>query len=89
VKVEYSKTVEIEGEVHVTVEDIRAALRESLSVATGEPGVPLSRREICKFASHVYECLSAVTDEMIAAVQPTNRTVIADALEKEAARWRQ
>lgn len=87
-KVEYSKTVEIEGEVHVGVQDIRDALSESLYRASGYPFEPLSRTYICEFASHVHECLSAVTEKMIAEVQPTNRNVIADALEKQAARWR-
>jgi len=91
-KVPFSKSVDVESEVSIDVEDITNALTELLSdagnkVASGYANDRSKAFAVGGFVSGVHQCLAAVTDEMIDCMGGSGRKVIADALRKQAARF--
>ncbi len=86
------KSVDIETEVNVTVDDITAALHERLeevdkrydAVRVNDQG---RRRELLGYVNSVYACLHAVTNQMIESAGESHRETIAKALQAEAKRW--
>jgi hypothetical protein len=91
-KVAFCKSVDVESEVNIDVDDITTALQESLNDAE------LTRRHagesprfktltVWRFVSSVYQCLKGVTDEMIESIPENNRKIIADAIREQADRY--
>lgn len=92
VMVDICKSVEVETEVNVDVDDITAALAESLDSVTERYAEKNEQdtakaRELMGFINSVAQCLKAVTDEMIADTRYSNRDLIANALREQAQRW--
>jgi hypothetical protein len=91
-KVAFCKSIDVESEVSIDTEDITNALSEQIQEAEERAGnESLNQRQrsfpLGQFLSSVVHCLSAVTDEMIKAMTPENRRMIANALQKQVDRW--
>ena len=86
-------TVDFEKDVSISVEDITAALME-IEDETREmiehPGATPRNKAfaIKQFVTAAWQCLSGVTDEMIILLSDEARNNVADALEKQASRFR-
>lgn len=82
-KVEFCKSIDIESEVNITVEDITEALRESLGEAKDSDREHLTLR----FLSDTVSCLRAVDDRMIGRLTPKQCQLIANALREQVTRY--
>jgi len=91
-KVEFCKSIDVEAEVSIDINDITSALTEHVEHAqkavefkgNSERGRSFA---VQQFVTEVYQCLAATNDEMIEAIQGSGRKVIADALRKQANRF--
>lgn len=86
--------VDVETEVHLSIDEITEALRD-IECETNRTMIHPDATErnkvfaIGQFVTAAWQCLSAVTDDMIALLPAMTRAVIADALAKQAARFRE
>lgn len=92
-EVEVSTNIEICKNVHVTVEDITAALADYeqdlkyIGTVHGE-GDDQTVNATKMLITAAWQCLTAVQDETIAEMLPKQKQLVADALYKEACRYR-
>lgn len=85
-RVQIFKSVDIDAEVSVSVEDITAALVDALEEAKTKEK---SRHVVNLFINSVWQCLSAMTDEMIDRMKPEHRKLVAESLTEQAGRFRE
>ncbi len=87
-RVEFCETVDVTGTAHVTVEDIAAALVESLSESQNEKESERWRETSLKsLVNSVHQVLSAVSDEMIATIPEDQQGMIYRGLLAQVERW--
>lgn len=92
-KVEVYKSVDIETDVTIDTDDIREALLDALRCAehSMNPDNAANERtkqfDVCQFVLAAWQCLSAVTDEMIATCTDKQREPISKRLHEQAQRW--
>jgi hypothetical protein len=90
-KIEFCKSIEVESEVDITAKDIAIALEELFAEAgrTVEFSATDTRRRfgVRQFVLGALRSLSAVSDEMIAALMPMQREMTAFELRKLADRF--
>ena len=92
VMVSICKSIDIETDVSVDVDEITCALHERLQSVEerykNEDQLDTGRiREILGFVNSTWQCLQAVTEKMIASTKPEQRKIIFDALTVQANRW--
>lgn len=94
VMVSICKSIDVETDVNVDVDEITCALRERLQSVEerfqndNEYVKDAGRtREILGFMNSTWQCLQAVTDKMIASLEPKHRKILFDALVLQASRW--
>jgi hypothetical protein len=88
VKIPFCKTVDVESEVTIDIDDITSALNDALVDAQRATGNERQRVfPVLQLLNAVHECLTAITDEMIADTKPAARLTIASALRKLATRY--
>ena len=87
-KIKFYKTIDIESEVHIGVDEIREALVDALaaSKAKTHPGANDRQREcpVNQFVNALWTCLVAIDEEMLNQISPESREVIANALMRKA-----
>jgi hypothetical protein len=90
VKVEICKSVEIETEVTIDIDDITSAINDHVAECVGLSEQPqrFRIRAVLTLCNAWHQTLSAITDEMIAEVEPHNRKLVFDAMTKHIERWR-
>ena len=91
-KVQFCKSVDVEGEVEVSVEDITNALDDALIDAAETQGSDIAndrtkRFLVHKFIGDVHKCLRGTTDAMISKCDDDTREMIAKRLREQADRW--
>lgn len=91
-KIEFCQSVDVEGKVDVSTEDITSALDELLGdavqVVDSDRASARSKGIVVGgFVSAVYQCLEGVTDKMIESMSGNTRKVVADALRRQANRF--
>lgn len=90
-KVEFSKSIDVEGEVDITAEEIAAAVEELFAEAGRRMEFEQTQRGrafgVLQFINAAHSCLKAITPEMIADIKPGGRIAIADALRTLAERF--
>jgi hypothetical protein len=90
VKVPFCKTVDVQSEVTIDIDDITSALNDALGVTVDGTTTAYdhkARRRVFPVLNAVHQCLTAITDEMIADTKPAARLTIASALRKLATRY--
>ena len=94
VMVSICKSIDVETDVNVDVDEITCALRERLQSVEeqfqndNEYVRDAGRtREILGFMNSTGQCLQAVTDKMIASLEPKHRKILFDALVVQTNRW--
>lgn len=91
-KVDYSETVSVRGQIDLAIRDITFALKEHERKAVAMQDDCMvddhaKQRVVHEYISDVHQCLAAVTSEMIERVSQSNRRKIASVLREEANRW--
>lgn len=91
-KVPFSKTVEVEGEVDITTDDIVFALTEMMEDAESlSTELEATDRQkvfrLGQFLSAAIRCLQSVSNGMIASLSDEHAKLIADALWDQAKRY--
>jgi len=92
-QVEFYKSVDIEGVVDVSVEDIANALSQQHDTAKdvclcGDGATEQCKRHhVQRFVSAVWQCLAGVSDDMIERLSIADKKVINAGLQKQADRY--
>lgn len=91
-KVEFSETVEVTGTATIDIEDIHGALLEAMSnvdieLTRGGANERQKAFVLNTFANTIYQCLEAITDDMISEGSDALRKAFSEALLKHGARW--
>ncbi len=91
-RVEFCKSIEVEAEVQISVDEITQALAEECgeALATSASKHETDRSKVftaTRFISDVLQCLGAVSAPMIEGIREPHRALIAYHLRKQAARY--
>jgi hypothetical protein len=86
-----SVDVQVQGETHLTIDDITAALQERIEEVEAHRGAGCNHRQkrfaVHRFANDVCQALSAIDDHMIAQASPAARQLVSDTLAEQSRRW--
>lgn len=86
-----SVDVQVQGETHLTIEDITAALQERLEEVEEHTGPGFNHRQrrfaVHRFANDVCQMLSAINGDMIDQASPGARKLVGDTLAEQSRRW--
>lgn len=82
-RVRICKQIEVDTEISIGMEEIRAALAGAIEEAKDNP----RSFSVCQFVSACWQALHAMTEEQIELVGPANREHVAKALRELADRF--
>ena len=89
--VEFTEEVTVTGTASVSIEDITIALKDSLDQAEYAMETSDNARTkiylVQRFVSDCFQCMSAITEEMIAEVPEANRQLIYAEFQQHVDRW--
>ena len=90
-RIEFSEEVTVTGTASVSIDDITIALKDSLDQAEYAMETSDNARTkiylVQRFVSDCFQCMSAITEEMIAEVPESNRQLIYAEFQKHVGRW--
>lgn len=89
-KVRIYKSVDIDTEVDVDIDDITSAIGDYLQdcIRTSDQPQRNRSRAVISLCNAIFQSMSAMIDEMIEQVEPKNRQAIYDALSKQIERFK-